>query len=83
MQDLAEIRFYDTGWIIRVGLLALRYTKQGNETNDFAYYRALSLEILGRSFQYAGGMTWKQFKLSRKQAREASQTARDANRSLS
>lgn len=57
-----EIRFYSTGWAIRVGLLQLRYNQQLN-------YKGLSLEWLDHGYFNAGGMTWKEFKLARAQAK--------------
>ncbi len=61
---LCEARFYSTGWVLRIGTLALRWNHQKD-------YCALSIEWLKRSFRSYGGMTWREFRLARKQARKA------------
>jgi hypothetical protein len=66
---LAEVRFYRTGWVVRLGVLAIRWNRQDD-------YRALSIEWLGPWFAHAGGMTWAEFKQSRRQAAEAAKAAR-------
>lgn len=66
---ISEIRFYRTGWVIRVAALLLRWNSQDN-------YKALSIEWLTKDFLTAGGMTYKEYKLARKQAKEAAQLKR-------
>lgn len=69
MSLLAEARFYSTGWAFRLGLVQLRYNSQEN-------YKGLCLEVVGRNYANTKGMTWKEFRLSRKQVAEAAALAR-------
>ena len=62
----SEIRFFKTGWIIRFGIFAIRWNKQEG-------YSSLSFEHLKSNFKFAGGMTWKQFRLSQKQKRKVNE----------
>ena len=68
--DYLDIRFYKTGWVFRVGLIALSYNKQG-------HYKAISIEKITRNYAAHGGMTWTEFRLHRKQLREKTAKARE------
>lgn len=61
---LAEIRFYTTGWVVRLGPLCLRWNRQD------AYW-SLSVERLQKGVRNIGGMTWGEFLMARRQAKEA------------
>jgi hypothetical protein len=60
MSAIFEVRFYLTGWVIRVGVLLLKWNRQEN-------YKALSVEWVTASYGLYGGMTWREFRLARKQ----------------
>ena len=64
-----EARFYRTGWAFRLGLLQLRWNEQEN-------YRGLSLEWIKASDFSAGGLSWREFRLARRQQKVAAETAR-------
>lgn len=66
---LAEARFYSTGWAFRLGLVQLRYNSQDN-------YKGLSLEMISRNYVNSGGMTWREFRISRKEKAAAAALAR-------
>lgn len=61
---LAELRFHSTGWVARVGVFCLRWSRQD-------MYWSFSFERVRKGFQNCGGMTARQFYYARKQAREA------------
>ena len=67
--DYIDIRFYATGWTFRIGTIILRWNSQGA-------YTALSLEHLRSKYASVGGMTWREFRIHRKQERETSALAR-------
>lgn len=67
MSEIIELRFYVGGFIFRVFTFAIRWNKQDN-------YTAISLEHL-KNMSFVGGMTWKELRLAKKQAREAKHLA--------
>lgn len=64
-----EARFYKTGWSFRVGVFNLRYNKQQN-------YTELTLGRVKPGYLSSGGLTWREFRLARKQAAAAVAEAR-------
>jgi hypothetical protein len=66
---LFEARFFTTGWAFRIGLLQLRWNRQEN-------YKALSLEWVKSAYELHGGLTWREFRLARKQQQDAALAAR-------
>lgn len=66
---LFEARFYSSGWAFRFGLLQFRWTKQEN-------YRGLSIEWIKASYIASGGLTWREFRLARRQQQQAAEAAR-------
>jgi hypothetical protein len=69
---LFEARFYSTGWAFRLGLLQLRWNSQEN-------YKGLSLEWVGRNYLNSGGLTWREFRITKRQQREAAEEKRKAH----
>lgn len=65
--SLAELRFYSTGWVLRLWVFCIRWNRQDQ-------YWAFSFERVRQGFRNAGGMTLRQFYYARKQAREARAT---------
>lgn len=68
---LFEVRFYTTGWAIRIALLQFRWNKQDN-------YKGFSIEWVKSSYLSSGGLTWKEFRLAKRQQVEAAALARAA-----
>lgn len=66
-----EMRFYSTGWSFRVGMMLLRWNRQQN-------YSGLAIEKVRVGYLTVGGMTWREFRLARLQAHEASEQRRKA-----
>lgn len=64
-----EARFYSTGWAFRVWLLQLRWNSQDN-------YKGLSIELVKHSYFSSGGITWREFKLIKKQQKELAEAKR-------
>lgn len=66
MRELSEIRWYQNGWIVRLGPLCLRWNHQPGA------YTSLSVERLNKDMRHIGGMTWREFRIARRQARASS-----------
>lgn len=64
-----EARFYSTGWAFRFWLLQFRWNAQEN-------YRGFSIEWIKRSYFSSGGLTWKEFRATRRQQQEAAAAKR-------
>lgn len=60
--DYVDIRFYETGWTIRLGLLLVRWNHQHA-------YTSFEIMKLRQDTQWQGGMTFKEFRANQKAER--------------
>lgn len=53
MKTMVDVRWYDTGWTVRVGRVLLRWNRQDN-------YAGLELVCAGPDCRLVGGRSWRQ-----------------------